>query len=305
MPWKNLAKEIENEDLLALQNEKEIKTTINNHALYRQIIRDDFSKPIGLLGMYIDIVPSARDTELEEIIALMPGHVFWKNTQCILQGCNNNQAIDSGLRSRKEIVGKTAYDLLWQDQPEEDKLAQAAITDKIDQDIMRNDKAESIEEFVVAPDGSKIYYWSTKTPLHNKDGKVTGLLGISLDITDRKKIEEELKIAKEKAEAASHAKTEFIANMGHDIRTPLTGIIGFSQYLAEEIQNPERRTCAKQICESGEQLLGLLNGVLDLISADSTHEDNLIQESFDVRHVIHDVLQLELPAVKARHIEIK
>lgn len=163
----------------------------------------------------------------------------------------------------------------------------------------------TIEEEVFLPNGERIVYLSQKMPRYNANNEVIGLLGISIDITERKKLEEALQIAKEAAEAASHAKTEFIANMGHDIRTPLTGIIGFSRFLEEEIKDAEEKEYAQKIHQSGEQLLGLLNGVLDLITADSTNEDQVLHKSFDLRRVIQDVLELEKPAVKARHLEIK
>lgn len=112
-------------------------------------------------------------------------------------------------------------------------------------------------------------------------------------------MEIDLRVAKDKAEVASQAKTEFIANMGHDIRTPLTGIIGMAHILKNEVVRPVAKEHAGIIYESGEQLLELLNGILDLISADSLNEESLPQEAFDLHRVIQDVIDLEYAAVIA------
>ena len=70
----------------------------------------------AVLTEVTEVTDKEKITTLENIISVLPGHVYWKNTECILQGCNDQQAIDVGLKSRNDIVGKSAYDLIWQDQ---------------------------------------------------------------------------------------------------------------------------------------------------------------------------------------------
>jgi two-component system aerobic respiration control sensor histidine kinase ArcB len=265
---------------------------------------------VGLAGISIDITErktyeenllnKKRNVErtLASIIDNLPGHVYWKDANFVFQGCNLAQAKSAGFESPEDLIGKTDYEMPWREE--------ADILRKSDHEVFNSRTTITREEISkIASSKQVAIYLSKKTPLYNEVGAVVGVLGISFDITERKKLDQDLLEAKEKAETASRAKTEFIANMGHDIRTPLTGIIGFSRYLEEEIQNQERKACAKQIYESGEQLLGLLNGVLDLVTAESTHENSVLQMSFDVRQVIHDVFQLEVPAVKTRHLEIR
>ena len=72
--------------------------------------------------------------------------------------------------------------------------------------------------------GNMIYYLTSRVPLFDEQSEVTGVVGISIDITERKLMEIELEKAKNAAEASDRAKSEFIANMSHDVKTPLSGI---------------------------------------------------------------------------------
>lgn len=205
---------------------------------------------------------------LENIIGLMPGHVYWKDRDCILQGCNDQQAFDIGLNSRDEIVGKSAYDILWQDQPEEAKREQAAITDKMDKDVMSSGTAVIIEESVVLSNGETAVFLSTKKPIKNEDGEVVGLFGISVDITERKKIELELAKAKEEAQRANAGKSNFLAALDRAVRNSLSPALGYSQLLQRYALNPEETKLVDSIVEALEEIPKLFVDVryyLDLI----------------------------------------
>ncbi len=239
-----------------------------------------------------------EDLQLDNIVKYAPGLFYWKDKNSVYQGCNDEFVRLAGLESREQVKGKTDFDLVWKER--------APLYVEVDKKVIKTGKAilNHVEVVSISKDKTMTAI-TNKVPLLNQRGRVIGVMGITTDITYQKEVERDLSIAKEAAEAASQAKTEFIANMGHDIRTPLTGIIGLSRYLEEEIQHLERKECAKQIHESGEQLLSLLNGVLDLITADATSENNVIFETFDVRRVIQEVLELERSAVKAHHLSIQ
>jgi PAS domain S-box-containing protein len=99
-----------------------------------------------------------------------------------------------------------------------------------------------------------------------KDGKVERVTGLITDITSRKKAEAEREEALLRAEAASHAKSEFLAVMSHELRSPLNGVLGFAGLLSDTGLNDEQRDYVQTIASSGEHLLSLVNDILDYSS---------------------------------------
>ena len=93
------------------------------------------------------------------------------------------------------------------------------------------------------------------------------------DITIRKKFENELKNAKEKAEELNKLKSSFLANMSHELRTPLVGILGFSEMLFEELKQPIHKQMTTTILSSGKRLLDTLNSILDLSKIEANKFD--------------------------------
>lgn len=214
------------------------------------------------------------------IIALMPGNVYWLDRSNVFLGCNDLHAQNARLDSRKDIIGKTNFDLPWKDQAEE--------LNRLNNLVMQSGTTHTAEEYAVMPNGLVVYL-SQKTPLRDNQGAIVGVLNVSIDITERKKMEAALRRAKEVSEIANQAKTEFIANMSHDIYTPLNGIVGLSHLLGERLGNSDDKLYAKWINESGKQLLGLLKSVLNMAADDQLVETELHEEPWDIRQVLAEL----------------
>ena len=236
-----------------------------------------------------------HDFAFKHIIDNLPEHVYWKNREGQYLGCNLLQAKDLNLEHCDDIIGKTDYDLSPKDKADAFR--------EIDNKIISNGIRIETEEIVVK-NGQSTVVLSKKIPLYDDDQKIIGLLGISFDISERKKMEEALLIAKEAAEASAESKAAFIANMSHDLRTPLSGIIGLSTMLEDGAHNPEEKENARLIHDSGEQLLVLLNGILDVVAADNLGEDDVHHESFDLREFIDGIVELERPTTKSRKLDL-
>ncbi|HEX9488865.1 MAG TPA: PAS-domain containing protein [Stellaceae bacterium] len=122
-----------------------------------------------------------------------------------------------------------------------------------------------------------------------------GVLFTYADITDRKRVEVDLRRAKDEAELASRSKTEFLANMSHELRTPLNAIIGFSDILIGQIFGPlsdaRYADYARDIRDSGLHLLTLINDVLDIAKVEFGKVE-LLEETVDIVAVVESCLRL-------------
>jgi len=174
-------------------------------------------------------------------------------------------------------------------------------------------------------------YWEllTISPIFDINGNIINYLAIKQDVTERKKTEQEIRElnssleqkvqertqelwtsnkdlieAKEVAEKANLAKSDFLSRMSHELRTPMNSILGFSQLLEMSQLDERQRKNVNQILSSGNHLLGLINEVLDISRIESGHQ-TLSVEPVEVNAVLSDCIDILRPSADKRNIVVK
>ena len=259
---------------------------------------DEQGKVIGLAGIARDITEIKRTQEdlfqakealaqerqvLRTLIDNVPDFMYVKDTHSRFLVANNYLAQTCGLRSPVEVLGKTDFDFYPA------ALANAYYQDE--QRLIANKRPLfNQEEECRDPAGNTTWLLTTKVPLFDEKGEVTGLAGIGRDITARKRAESEWQRAKEAAEATSRAKSEFLANMSHEIRTPLNGIIGMTDLALDTDITSEQREYLDTVKLSAESLLTVINDILDFSKVEAGKLELEFQD-FNLRDCLGSTLK--------------
>jgi PAS domain S-box-containing protein len=142
-------------------------------------------------------------------------------------------------------------------------------------------------------DGGYRWFLSRALPIRDEAERIVRWFGTNTDVTDQRRIEQELEAAKEDAEAANRAKSQFIANMSHELRTPLSAVIGYAEMLAEEAEDlgPAAGSFREDLAKieaSARHLLSLISGVLDISKIEAGRME-VEAEAFEVAAVLDEV----------------
>lgn len=145
------------------------------------------------------------------------------------------------------------------------ELAEAGI-----ERVLREKKVTDYELTACARDGKQTVVSYNATTFYDRDRTLQGVFASARDVTERKRVEAELRQAKAVAESASQTKSDFLASMSHDIRTPMNAIIGIADLLAKTPLSAEQRKYVQIFRGAGENLLHLVNDILDLSKVESS-----------------------------------
>jgi len=224
----------------------------------------------------VDVYRSIFENAIEGIFQTTPSGQY----------LNVNPALAKmyGYNSAKELIERlTRIDnQLYVDPSRREAFVEAMETSGI---------VRGFESEIYRKDGSVIWISENARAVRDASGKIEYYEGMVEDITERKRLENELKASKAAAEAASKMKSEFLANMSHEIRTPLNGVIGMADLLLMTSLDPEQSNFANTIRISGESLLIVLNDILDFSKIEAGKLDLEII-NFDLREAIDNIMEL-------------
>lgn len=242
-----------------------------------------------------------RDTSIffQALIDQIPSLIYYKDSRLRFTGCNTAYERAFGL-NREDIVGKhvTELDYISEEQRARFEAEQARLLEKggsINREVSLEFADDSRHEMlysaarIIGPD---------RSPL--------GIVGLLVDITVQKRVENQLAVARDRAEAADRVKSAFLATMSHELRTPLNSIIGFTGILLQELAGPLNEEQGKQlrmVRNSSQHLLTLINDVLD-ISRIEAGEMNLASGPFDVAESVEKVAEIVRPLAEKKAVSL-
>lgn len=293
---------------------------------------DDNQQIIGTCGISIDITQEKRYKEelmqltaklkddvhmLKQFADMLPEPFYWLDLNQYFLGANQRVLQVTGTQSfARDFAGKTPMDLY----PE--AMANAIIAHH--QEVIRRQEVLTFEEAIrdVSTKQYKIFS-ATIAPLFDAQGKLVGTCSICIDITKEKQLQEDLFAAKEKAEVASQAKSQFITNMSHDIRTPITGILAMNKRTLAQVDKikgmlaqspPEEHSTVESeldmiyddqglLMVSTNELLELCNNILDVVQIESGKTIEQV-ERFNLRQLIQKTCYLLQSVAESKQLTL-
>lgn len=258
---------------------------------FKQFFRFNQTKKNEIKRLNQVILKKNNEIELlHQILDETPCHIYWKNTNNKYLGCNSSQARELGLSHKEKIINKSVYELI------SNKKHSKAI-DFNDNKVMQTGILSTFDEYI-----KNKYFLSIKKPLINKENKIVGMIGISIDNTSQKVLENKLSKALDQAKVDQAAKSVFITNLSHDIRTPITSMLGLIDALKPLLKSEETLNIANTLENLTNNFLNFFNDILHTIEMPGKVKSS--QSYFDVKQILNDVIELFIESAKQKNIDI-
>jgi len=237
---------------------------------------------------------------LQTLIDSLPHPVCTKDIEGRYLSCNEAFCRWVG-REKSAVVGRTGAEWFAATSAEDSQRRDIRI---LAESALSGSATEREEMVIELLDGRCCDVIETRAAFRNSEGKLAGLVLSIIDISDIRLQRDELKAAKEAADAAHEAKSTFLATMSHELRTPLNGIIGMVQVLEGTQLNRKQKEFVRLIGSSGEWLLTILNDILDLSKVEAGRLD-LDCVDFDVRALVEGLIGFMAPAAERKQITVE
>jgi two-component system, sensor histidine kinase and response regulator len=266
--------------------------------MFARLTLDDNARIIGITGTLTDI--TARHLADEKFRLIFEhssdAHLLFDETGIV--DCNNATLRILRCEGKSRLIGKHPAILSPELQPDGTRSADKSV--EMDELAHRNGY-HRFEWMHRRMDGSDLLVEVTLTPVKLNDRPT--VLVVWHDITERALYEQDLRRAKEAAEAASRAKSDFLATMSHEIRTPMNGVIGMSGLLLDTGLTPTQRQYADRVRSSAQSLLTIINDILDY----SKIEAGMLAIEpipIDLLSVVEETIGLLSEKAEAKQIEL-
>ncbi|HET7489311.1 MAG TPA: ATP-binding protein [Acidimicrobiales bacterium] len=197
---------------------------------------------------------------------------------------------------RDEVVGRTVEELAAGDD-----VRVFVARDRAALDSGR--PVEIAAEHVVTRHRGERIFHTRQIPIPGEDGTPRYLLGISDDITERHRAEEQVRQARLAADRANEAKSQFLSRMSHELRTPLNAVLGFGQLLELDELTPDQRDSVRNVVAAGRHLLALVDEVLDISQVEGGHL-RLAVEPVRLGDVLEEAVAVVASQAAARQVDI-
>ena len=238
----------------------------------------------------MELFESSKDICFESLFNLFHVNFLWVNEEGYVLGCNKEILDFLNMTDVNDIIGKHHLNFASQSSWE------------TTQEVIKTENSITAEEIHTKENGENIYFLSMKSPIKAKDGKIIGAVILAVDITDRKLLEFELAKALEASQLSDKTKTQFLCNMRHDLRTPLSGILTISEYLESTEEDATKKQYLGDIHKSSNSILNHLNEILDYVKVESG-ELPIIDKKFDISQMLDDVYRMMRTSANTKDID--